>query len=48
MEGNYTVEELLLFSSVSGTGFDVIPVAGDISEKTEVYRDVASLSIKYF
>tara|TARA_R110001592_G_scaffold342014_2_gene631525 strand:- start:52 stop:1284 length:1233 start_codon:yes stop_codon:yes gene_type:complete len=50
MEGNYTVEELLLFSSVSGTGLDVIPVAGDISKETieGVYRDVASLSIKYF
>jgi uncharacterized protein (UPF0210 family) len=50
MEGNYTVEELLLFSSVSGTGLDIIPVAGDISKKTieGVYRDVASLSIKYF
>ncbi|WP_445733096.1 DUF711 family protein [Mariniflexile sp.] len=50
MEGNYTVEELLLFSSVSGTGLDVIPVAGDISKETieGIYRDVASLSIKYF
>jgi uncharacterized protein (UPF0210 family) len=48
MEGNYTVEELLLFSSVSGTGLDVIiPVAGDLSIEG-VYRDVASLSIKYF
>jgi len=34
MEDNYTVEELLLFSSVSGTGLDVIPVAGDISKET--------------
>jgi uncharacterized protein len=50
MEDNYTVEELLLFSSVSGTGLDVIPVAGDISKETieGIYRDVASLSIKYF
>jgi uncharacterized protein len=40
----------LLFSSVSGTGLDVIPVAGDISKETieGLYRDVASLSIKYF
>lgn len=50
MEDNYTVEELLLFSSVSGTGLDVIPVSGDISRETVegIYRDVASLSIKYF
>jgi uncharacterized protein (UPF0210 family) len=50
MEANYTVAELLLFSSVSGTGLDVIPVAGDISKETieGIYRDVASLSIKYF
>ncbi|MEB2777344.1 DUF711 family protein [Algoriphagus sp. D3-2-R+10] len=50
MEDNYTVEELLLFSSVSGTGLDVIPVAGDITKETieGIYRDVASLSIKYF
>lgn len=50
MEDNYTVEELLLFSSVSGTGLDVIPVAGDISKETieGIYRDVAALSIKYF
>lgn len=50
MEGNYTVKELLLFSSVSGTGLDVIPVAGNISKETieGIYRDVASLSIKYF
>lgn len=50
MENNYTVEELLLFSSVSGTGLDVIPVAGDISKESieGIYRDVASLSIKYF
>ncbi len=50
VEDNYTVEELLLFSSVSGTGLDVIPVAGDISKETieGIYRDVATLSIKYF
>ena len=50
MEDRYTVEELLLLSSVSGTGLDVIPVSGDISKETVegIYRDVASLSIKYF
>ena len=49
-EKNYTVEELLLFSSVSGTGLDVIPISGNTSKETieGVYRDVAALSIKYF
>ncbi len=46
----YTVEELLLFSSVSGTGLDVIPIAGSTSTETMegVYRDAAALSLKYF
>ncbi len=50
MEGHYTVEELLLYSSVSGTGLDVIPLPGNISKETieGIYRDIASLSIKYF
>jgi len=50
MEENYTVAELLLFSSVSGTGLDVIPISGNTSNETieGVYRDVAALSIKYF
>ena len=50
MQGNYSVEELLLFSSVSGTGLDVVPVSGNISRETVegIYQDVASLSLKYF
>jgi uncharacterized protein len=50
VEGNYTVEELLLFSSVSGTGLDVVPIAGNTSIDTieRVYNDVAALSLKYF
>ncbi len=49
-EQYYTVEELLLFSSVSGTGLDVIPIAGGTSTETMegVYRDAAALSLKYF
>jgi len=49
-EENYTVEELLLFSSVSGTGLDVIPISGNTSNETieGIYRDVAALSVKYF
>ena len=50
VEGTYSVEELLLYSSVSGTGLDVVPIAGNtsIEEIEGVYRDVAALSIKYF
>jgi uncharacterized protein (UPF0210 family) len=48
-EGRYTVEELLLFSSVSGTGLDVVPIPGDVSQAVieGVLTDVAALSLKY-
>ncbi len=48
-ENRYTVQELLLFSSVSGTGLDVIPLAGATSKETveRIFTDVASLSLKY-
>jgi uncharacterized protein len=48
-EGRYTVEELLLFSSVSGTGLDVIPIPGNtpVEVIANLYRDVAALSVKY-
>jgi uncharacterized protein len=47
-EGRYTVRELLLYSSVCGTGLDVVPLAGDISanELAALIRDVAALSTK--
>ncbi len=49
-EGRYTVEELLLFSSVSGTGLDVIPISGSTPIETieGIYQDVAALSLRYF
>lgn len=49
MEQRYTVKELLLFSAVSGTGLDVIPIPGDtpIEVIENLYRDVAALSLKY-
>jgi len=49
-EQHYTVEELLLFSSVSGTGLDVIPIPGNTSKESleGIYQDVAALSLKYF
>jgi len=47
-EGLYNISNLLLYSSVCGTGLDTIPVAGDVTvEKIKaVLLDVASLSIK--
>ena len=48
-EGRYGVSELLLFSSVCGTGLDVVPLPGNtsINALTAVVRDVAALSAKY-
>ena len=48
-EGRYTVQELLLFSSVSGTGLDVVPLPGDTpAENIEnILTDIAALSLKY-
>lgn len=48
-EGRYGVSELLLYSSVCGTGLDVVPLPGDTSvdELTAVIRDVAALATKY-
>ena len=47
-EGRYTVRELLLYSSVCGTGLDVVPLAGNTSvdELAALIRDVAALSSK--
>lgn len=47
-EGLYNISNLLLYSSVCGTGLDTIPLAGDVSEQKleAVLYDVASLAIK--
>ena len=47
-EGRYSVRELLLYSSVCGTGLDVVPLAGDVpaNELAALIRDVAALSTK--
>jgi hypothetical protein len=49
IENRFTVQELLLYSSVSGTGLDVIPIPGNTPVETieRIYADVASLSLKY-
>jgi uncharacterized protein (UPF0210 family) len=49
MEGRFTVQEILLYSSVSGTGLDVVPLPGDTPKQVleNILTDVASLSLKY-
>ncbi|TDQ16648.1 hypothetical protein DFQ04_2770 [Algoriphagus boseongensis] len=49
MENRFTIQELLLFSSVSGTGLDVVPIPGDtpVEAIERIYADVAALSLKY-
>jgi uncharacterized protein len=49
MENRFTVQELLLFSSVSGTGLDVVPLPGNtpLDAIERIYYDVAALSLKY-
>lgn len=48
-EGRFSVQELLLYSSVSGTGLDVVPLPGETSITTieNLLIDVAALSLKY-
>ena len=48
-EGRYGISELLLYSSVCGTGLDVVPLPGDISIATlqALITDVAALATKY-
>jgi uncharacterized protein (UPF0210 family) len=47
-EGRYTIRDLLLFSSVCGTGLDVVPIAGNTSVETiaALLRDIAALSAR--
>jgi uncharacterized protein (UPF0210 family) len=48
IEGRYGLRDLLLFSSVCGTGLDVVPVPGDTSIETlaNIIVDVAAQSVK--
>jgi uncharacterized protein (UPF0210 family) len=47
-EGRFTVRDLLLYSSVCGTGLDVVPVPASTSEETltGLITDVAALSMR--
>ncbi len=48
IEGRYGLRDLLLFSSVCGTGLDVVPVPGDTTIDTlaNIVLDVAAQSVK--
>ena len=48
-EKRFTLQELLLYSSVSGTGLDVVPLPGNTSVESleAIFSDVAALSLKY-
>ena len=48
-EGRYGISELLLYSSVCGTGLDVVPLPGDatVDELAATIGDVASLALRY-
>jgi uncharacterized protein len=47
-EGRYRVQDLLLYSSVCGTGLDVVPIPGDtpVEVVARIVLDVAALSAK--
>ncbi|HEY0680002.1 MAG TPA: DUF711 family protein [Chitinophagaceae bacterium] len=48
-EGRYSLQTLLLYSAVSGTGLDVVPIPGDTPKQVleNILIDVAALSLKY-
>jgi uncharacterized protein (UPF0210 family) len=47
-ERRYSVRDLLLWSSVCGTGLDMVPLAGDVAEDalTRLILDVAAMSVR--
>lgn len=49
MEDRYGVSELLLYSTVCGTGLDVVPLAGAVSEEalTATMGDVGALALRH-
>ncbi len=48
-EGTYTIDSLLAYSAVCGTGLDTVPLPGEISEAqiVRIMGDVASLAWKW-
>jgi uncharacterized protein (UPF0210 family) len=49
VEGRYGISELLLYSSVCGTGLDVVPIPGDTpaGDLARTVGDVAALAARY-
>lgn len=48
-ESTYTIDSLLAYSSVCGTGLDTVPLPGDVTveQMERIYGDVASLAYKW-
>jgi uncharacterized protein (UPF0210 family) len=48
-ESAYTIDSLLAYSSVCGTGLDTIPLPGDVTldQLNRIFSDVASLAVKW-
>ncbi|HEV2386311.1 MAG TPA: DUF711 family protein [Candidatus Acidoferrales bacterium] len=48
-EGRLSLDSLLAYSAVCGTGLDVVPLPGDVSEQqlAAIIGDVASLAVKW-
>jgi hypothetical protein len=48
-ESTYTIDSVLAYSSVCGTGLDTIPLPGDVSleQMERIFSDVASLATKW-
>jgi len=47
-DGQITIKDRLLYSTVCGTGLDTVPLPGDISEEAlqSLLLDIASLSVR--
>ena len=48
IEGTYSIKDLLLYSTVCGTGLDTVPLPGDISAEAiaPLLMDIAALSLR--
>jgi hypothetical protein len=48
-EGKYSIDSLLAYSAVCGTGLDTVPLPGDVSEEqlARIMGDVAALASKW-
>ena len=48
-EGTFSIDSVLAYSAVCGTGLDTIPLPGDVSldQMERIFSDVASLAVKW-